>query len=74
MTPAERAAQLGLDKAAYTRKETAKKMSLGLTKVDEMVADGTLKSVKLGSGSTAKRLILGVSIAEVLTPEVSDPQ
>lgn len=66
MMSAELAAQFGLDKAAYSRKETCQKMSIGPTKVDQMIADGTLKSIKLGTGKNAKRLVLAVSIAEVL--------
>ena len=66
MNPIGLAAYFGLNKAAYPRKEAAEIMSVGLTKVDQMIANGTLKSVKLGEGKNAKRLVLGVSIAEVL--------
>jgi hypothetical protein len=70
MTPAK---LFGLTKASYTRKETAREHSCGLTLVDEMVADGRLKSVKLGKAHSAKRLILGVSIAEVLMSGAAQP-
>jgi excisionase family DNA binding protein len=63
MTPLD----FGITKAAYSRKETAEKISCGLSTVDELVADGRLKSVKLGKGRNAKRLILGPSIAQLLT-------
>ena len=63
MSPTE----LGITKPAYTRKETAKLLSCGLTLIDQMIADQTLKSVKLGKYRTAKRLILGPSIAQLLT-------
>jgi excisionase family DNA binding protein len=58
--------ELGIDKVAYSRKETAKKLSVGLSMVDQMIADGRLKSVKLGNHRTAKRLVLGRSIADVV--------
>ena len=66
MIPTKLAAQFGLTKAAYSRRETKEILSLGQTKVDAMVASGELKSVKLGKEKTAKRLILANSIAEVL--------
>jgi len=68
MSPAE----LGLTKPAYTRKETAAKLSCGMSLVDKLVASGRLKSVKLGTYRTAKRLILGASIAQLLTEGFSD--
>jgi hypothetical protein len=49
--PAALAAQFGLTKAAYTRKGTADIISCGLTKVDELIADGTLQSIKLGNSN-----------------------
>jgi hypothetical protein len=66
MTPVELASLFGLTKAAYSRKETQEKLSLGQTKIDQLIADGTLKSIKVGEGRTSKRLILAVSIAELL--------
>jgi excisionase family DNA binding protein len=58
---------LGLTRAAYSRKEAARLLSIGLSLLDEMIADGRLKSAKLGKGRTAKRVILATSMAEVLS-------
>jgi excisionase family DNA binding protein len=55
--------ELGITKAAYPRREAAATLSIGLTLLDEMIADGRLKSVKIGK----KRLVLGASMAQCLS-------
>ena len=76
MTP-ERIAELckmfGLDRACYSRRETQEKLSLGQTRVDELIADGTLKSIRLGDSRRSKRLVLATSIAELLASALKEP-
>ncbi len=62
---------LGLTRAAYSRKDAAAKLSIGLTLLDQLIAEGRLKSVKLGEGRRAKRLVLAASMAEILTQGVA---
>jgi excisionase family DNA binding protein len=58
---------LGFTRAAYSRKEAAKLLSIGLSLLDQMIADGRLRSAKLGKGPNARRVILATSMAEVLS-------
>jgi len=66
MNPTNLTAFFGLTKAAYSRREVQACLSLGQTKVDQLIADGTLKSIKVGDGKRPKRLVLAVSMAEFL--------
>jgi hypothetical protein len=63
----------GLDRACYSRRETQEKLNLGQTKIDELIADGTLKSLRLGDSRKSKRLILATSIAELLAKALGQP-
>jgi hypothetical protein len=58
---------LGLTRAAYLCKNAAAKLDVGLTLLDQLIAEGRLKTVKLGEGRRAKRLVLAASMAELFT-------